>query len=48
MYDYHLEVPDLGSIDFEAYDLPEKIHDMGYRAAKEFLVQLNTFINQKD
>jgi hypothetical protein len=40
MCDYHLEVPDLGSIDFEDYDQPEKIHDMGYRAAKEFLVQL--------
>jgi len=37
---YHLEVPDLGSIDFEDYDQPEKIHDMGYRAAKEFLLQL--------
>jgi len=38
--DYHLEIPDLGSIDFEDYDQPEKIHDMGYHAAKEFLVQL--------
>ena len=40
MCDYHLEVPDLGNIDFEEYDQPQKIHDMGYRAAKEFLVQL--------
>jgi len=37
MCDYHLEVSDLGGVDFEEYDQPQKIHDMGYRAAKEFL-----------
>jgi NTE family protein len=37
MCDYHLEIPGLGGIDFQAYDQPQKIHDMGYRAAKEFL-----------
>jgi NTE family protein len=40
MCDYRLEVPGLGSVDFEEYDHPQKIHDMGYRAAKEFLLQL--------
>jgi NTE family protein len=39
MCDYHLEVSGLGSIDLEDYDQPQKIHDMGYRAAKEFLVK---------
>ena len=37
--DFHLEVPGLGAIDFEAYDQPQKIHDMGYQAAKEFLAE---------
>ena len=39
MCDYHLEVSELGSIDFEAYNQPQKIHDMGYRATKEFLAK---------
>ena len=39
MCDYHLEVPGLGCVDVEAYDQPQKIHDMGYRAAKEFLAK---------
>ena len=37
--DFHLEVPGLGGIDFEAYDQPQKIHDMGYHAAKEFIAE---------
>jgi NTE family protein len=37
MCDYHLEVTDLGSIDLEEYDHPQKIHDLGYHTAKEFL-----------
>jgi NTE family protein len=39
MCDYHLEVPGLGSVDFDEYDRPQKIHDMGYRAAREFIEQ---------
>jgi len=39
MCDYHLEVPGLGNIDFNDYNQPQKIHDMGYRAAKEFLTK---------
>ena len=41
MCDYHLEITALESINFEDYDKPETIHDMGYRAAKEFLLQLD-------
>ena len=37
MCDYHLEIAGLGSVGFEDYDQPQKIHDLGYRAAKEFL-----------
>ena len=37
MCDFHLEVSGLGSVDFDEYNHPQKIHDMGYRAAKEFL-----------
>ena len=37
MCDYHLEVSGLGDIDFEEYEEPQKIHDIGYHAAKEFL-----------
>jgi NTE family protein len=37
MCDFHLEVSGLGSVDLEDFDQPQKIHDMGYRAAKEFL-----------
>ena len=34
-----LEIPDLGGIDFEEYNQSQKIHDIGYRAAKEFLTK---------
>ena len=37
MCDYHLEISELKGIDFEDYDQPQKIHDIGYRAAKEFI-----------
>ncbi len=37
--DYHLEVPGLGDIEFEAYDRAREIHDMGYRAAKNFIAE---------
>jgi len=37
MCDYHLEVQGLGEIDFEAYDQIREIHDLGYRAAKDFI-----------
>ena len=47
MCDYHLEVPDLGGVDFEEYDQPQKIHDMGYRAAKEFLEKNPELFEQK-
>jgi len=47
MCDYHLEVPDLGGVDFEEYDQPQKIHDMGYRAAKEFLEKNQNYLSIK-
>ena len=37
MCDYHLEISELKGIDFEDYEQPQKIHDIGYRAAKEFI-----------
>jgi len=39
MCDYHLEVPGLGEIDYEDYDRVREIHDLGYRAAKEFIAK---------
>ena len=35
--DYHLEITELRGVDFDAYEQSEKIHDIGYRAAKEFI-----------
>ena len=46
MCDYHLEVSGLGGIDFEEYDQPQKIHDIGYRAAKEFLANHPELLQQ--
>jgi len=39
MCDYHLEISELVGIDLEAYNEPQKIHDIGYRAAKEFIAK---------
>jgi NTE family protein len=39
MCDYHLEIQGLGEIDFEDYDRVHEIHDLGYRAAKEFIAK---------
>jgi len=35
--DYHLEIEGLGEIQFEDYENAQKIHDLGYKAAKEFI-----------
>ena len=37
MCDYHLEIPGLGEIGLEDYDRANEIHDLGYKAAKEFI-----------
>jgi len=37
MCDYHFEIQGLGKIDFEDYDRVQEIHDLGYRAAKDFI-----------
>jgi len=39
MCDYHLDIPGMGNIDFEAYEQVQEIHDLGYRAAKEFIAK---------
>ena len=39
MCDYHLEVQGLGEIDFEEYERLQEIHDLGYRAAKDFIAK---------
>lgn len=39
MCDYHLEVAGLENFDFEDYKSVQEIHDMGYRAAKNFIAE---------
>ena len=45
--DYHFEVSGLGNIGFEDYDRADEIHDLGYRAAKEFIANSFKTLNKQ-
>ena len=47
MCDYHLEVQGLEEIDFEDYERVREIHDLGYRAAKDFIANNPGLIHKR-
>jgi len=44
--DYHIEIAGLGEIGFEEYDRALDIHDLGYKATKNFISEHPQLLNQ--